>query len=138
MCADRQKAGLPTACATVCPTKATTYGDRDQLIAEAHARIAAHPDRYVNRIYGQEELGGTSVLILAGVGMETLGYPSNLTRDPLPLLTWNVLQRIPNFVVFGTVLLGGVWWITNRRAEVEAAERQQRKNGGSKAGDHEN
>ena len=137
MCADRQKAGLATACATVCPTKATTYGERDQLIQEARSRMSAHPERYNNHIYGLEEAGGTSVLILAGVGMETLGYPTNLTRDPLPMLTWDVLQRIPNFVVFGAVLLGGVWWITNRRAEVEAAERAERKNGGSKAGNHE-
>lgn len=142
MCADRQKAGLATACATVCPTRATTYGDREALIHEARERIAAHPDRYVDHVYGVEEVGGTSVIMLAGVGMDTLGYPTNVTRDPLPLLTWNVLQHIPNFVMFGTVLLGGVWWITNRRYEVEAAERVERNNknhrrNNGKADDHE-
>lgn len=139
MCADRQKAGLATACATVCPTKATTYGDRDALIQEARERLAAHPERYVNRIYGLEEVGGTSVLILAGVGMETLGYPDHVSHDPLPLLTWNVLQHIPNFVMFGAVLLGGVWWITNRRFEVETAERNHgnHRDNGSKADHHE-
>jgi formate dehydrogenase iron-sulfur subunit len=138
MCADRQKAGLATACATVCPTGATTYGNRDSLIQEARSRISTHPERYVNHIYGLAEVGGTSVLMIAGVGMDTLGYPTDVSTDPLPMLTWNVLQRIPNFVVFGAVLLGGVWWITNRRIEVEAAERAERKNGnGSKADNHE-
>lgn len=139
MCADRQAAGLPTACATVCPTKATMFGDRDSLIQEAHARIAAHPERYNNHIYGVEELGGTSVLILASVSVDQLGYPTNLGKDPLPMITWNVLQHIPNFVVFGAVLLGGIWWITNRRVEVEAAERAEKagKTAGQR-GNHEN
>jgi formate dehydrogenase iron-sulfur subunit len=139
MCYERQKAGLNTACATVCPTGATKNGPRDQLIQEARARIAAQPDRYNKHIYGVEEVGGTSVLILAGVGLDTLGYPTNMSRDPLPMLTWNVLQHIPNFVMFGAVFLGGIWWITNRREDVAAAE-HPKKNGnanGSKAGNHE-
>ncbi len=127
MCIERQAAGLPTACAQVCPTKATLFGNRDDLIKEAQSRISAHPDRYVNRIYGLEEVGGTSVLILADVSMDVLGYPTTVGKDPLPLLTWNVLQKIPNFVTFGAVLLGGIWWITNRRNEVAAAERAEKK-----------
>jgi len=41
MCAPRVAKGQPTACASVCPTGATTFGDRDALITEARARIAA-------------------------------------------------------------------------------------------------
>jgi len=40
MCADRLANGLPTACAEACPTGATKFGDRDQLIAEAKDRLA--------------------------------------------------------------------------------------------------
>jgi len=35
MCASRVVAGKPTACAEICPTGATKFGDRDELIAEA-------------------------------------------------------------------------------------------------------
>lgn len=136
MCADRLAAGMKTACSQACPTGATTFGERDGLIEEARARIAAHPDRYVNHIYGVEEVGGTSVLLLAGVNMDTLGYSTTLSKDPMPMLTWNILQRIPNFVMLGTVLLGGVWWITNRREEVAEAERKE-KLGQGQAGKHE-
>jgi formate dehydrogenase iron-sulfur subunit len=125
LCADRVAAGLPTACAAVCPTGATKFGDRDELIEEARARLRAHPNRYVNHIYGLEEVGGTSVLLLSDVPFESLGYRTNLTKEPLPLLTWNVLQNIPNFVVIGSVLLGGIWWITHRRIEVQQAEREK-------------
>lgn len=126
LCSDRVAAGLATACATVCPTGATKFGDRDELIEEAKARIRANPDKYVNHIYGVEEVGGTSVLLLSDVPFESLGYRTNLSKEPLPLLTWNVLQHIPNLVSVGGVLMGGIWWITNRRTEVQRAAREQK------------
>jgi formate dehydrogenase iron-sulfur subunit len=121
-CEDRLEAGLATACSSVCPTGATTFGLRDELIEEARARIRTHPDRYVNHIYGLEEVGGTSVLLISDVTADRLGYPANLSNDPLPMLTWQVLEKIPSAVAVGGVLLSGVWWITNRRAEVQRAE----------------
>jgi formate dehydrogenase iron-sulfur subunit len=125
MCYERVRDGLPTACAEACPTGATTFGNRDELIEEARARIRAHPTKYVNHIYGLEEVGGTSVMVLTDVPIETLGYPSRIGTEPMPMLTWNVLQKIPNFVVVGSVLLGGIWWITNRRVEVQRVERKE-------------
>ena len=126
LCSDRVAAGLATACATVCPTGATKFGDRDELIEEAKARIRANPDKYVDHIYGVEEVGGTSVLLLSDVSFESLGYRTDLSKEPLPLLTWNVLQEIPNLVSVGGVLMGGIWWITNRRNEVQRAAREEK------------
>ena len=122
MCASRQAEGKATACATVCPTGATTYGDREELIAEAKRRIAAEPSRYADYVYGAEDIGGTSVLIISDVRPEKLGLPTRLGNAPLPELTWNVLEKIPTAVACGGVLLSGIWWITNRRAEVARAE----------------
>ncbi len=126
LCADRIAAGKPTACAEVCPTGATMFGDRQKLIEEARARIRAHPQKYVPKIYGLEEVGGTSVLLLSDVPFEHLGYRTDLLQEPLPLLTWQVLQKIPSFVIVGSVLLGGIWWITSRRREVQLREREER------------
>lgn len=125
MCADLVAAGLATACAQVCPTGATKFGDRDELIVEARQRIAASPGQYYPRIYGLEEVGGTSMLLLAAVPFEQLGVRAGLPRAPLPLLTWQALSEIPNIVTVTGVLLGGVWWITHRREEVQAAEREE-------------
>jgi formate dehydrogenase iron-sulfur subunit len=122
LCFERQQAGLPTACAEACPTGATISGERDELIAEARRRIAENPGQYYDRIYGIEEVGGTSVLFLSAVPFEELGLRTDLPRDPLPLLTWQALSHVPDIVLVGTVLLGGVWWITHRREEVAAAE----------------
>lgn len=132
MCADRQQKGLATACATVCPTGATQFGDRDELISEARRRIQAEPDRYFNHIYGIEEIGGTSVLIISDASPEKLGLPTKLGKEPLPELTWNVLEKIPTAVACGGVLLSGIWWITNRREEVARAEGKRASKNGEK------
>jgi len=124
MCADRVAAGQATACTEICPTSATKFGPRDELIAEARARIREKPGEYVDHIYGLEEVGGTSVLLLSSVPVETFGYPGDLPHEPMPDYTWRVLRHIPDIVTLGTVLLGGVWWITHRREEVAAAEEQ--------------
>ncbi len=122
MCSDRVLAGKVTACTEVCPTGATKFGEREELIAEAKQRLHQNPGNYVNHIYGLDEVGGTSVLLLSSVPFESFGYRTDLVREPLPLFTFRVLSRIPDLVALGGVLLGGVWWITNRRAEVAAAE----------------
>jgi formate dehydrogenase iron-sulfur subunit len=124
MCADRLAAGLPTACAAACPTGATKFGDRDELIAEARDRIAKSPNQYVNHIYGLEEVGGTSVLLLSSVPFKEFGLRALDQR--LPGLTYRVLSEIPEVVSVGGVLLGGIWWITNRRIDVAAAEAEER------------
>lgn len=130
MCPDRLVAGKQTACAEVCPTGATKYGGHEELVAEAQRRIRDNPEKYVNHIYGLNEVGGTSVLLLSGVAFEEFGYPARLSEGPLPILTYRVLSRIPDFVPLGGVLLGGIWWITHRREEVAEAEGHQQGNTG--------
>jgi formate dehydrogenase iron-sulfur subunit len=118
LCADRVKEGLPTACAAVCPTGATLFGNREDLVREAQFRVANRPDRYVNHVYGLTEAGGTSVLLLAGVPFESLGMKTDMPRQPLPLLTWQILSKIPDFVLMAGVFLYGIHWITQRREKV--------------------
>ena len=43
MCPQRIDAGLEPACVATCPTEALVFGDRADLLKEAHARISAHP-----------------------------------------------------------------------------------------------
>ena len=96
--------------------------DRDALVAEAHRRIAEKPKDYYPKIYGLNEVGGTSVLYLSAVPFEQIGLNTAVPQGPLPALTWRVLELVPDVVSTGSVLLGGIWWITNRRAEVAKAE----------------
>lgn len=135
-CHDRIMKGLQTACAEACPTGATKFGDRDELIAEAFNRIKTEPSKYVNKVYGQNEVGGTSILYITSVPFEQLGFKTQLEATALPSLTWNALSKVPGIVSVGGVLLAGIWWITNRRIEVQQYEQelkrmQERSNGSS-------
>lgn len=126
MCSDRVEAGKPTACAEACPVGATKFGEREELITEAQKRIRESPGQYVNHLFGLTEAGGTSVLLLSSVPFEEFRYRPNIIGQPLPLLTYRVLSRIPDLVALGGVFLGGIWWVTNRREEVAAAEAKQK------------
>jgi formate dehydrogenase iron-sulfur subunit len=127
-CEARQAKGLPTACAEACPTGATSFGDREDLLQEAARRISADPAKYVARIYGKDDIGGTSMLYISPVPFEQLGFDTRLGKTPMPLLTMSALSKAPNVITVGGVLLSGIWWITNRREDVAAAEGKGRSN----------
>jgi formate dehydrogenase iron-sulfur subunit len=123
MCIERQSAGKPTACTEACPNEATLCGDRDAMIALAKKRMEENPTTYHPKIYGMQEVGGTSVLMISDVPFEQLGMPANLPNEALPGLTWRALETIPSVVSVGSVALSGIYWITHRRAAVAKAER---------------
>jgi formate dehydrogenase iron-sulfur subunit len=117
-----------SACSVACPAEATFFGDRDELLAEAQRRIRENPDDYFPRVYGQTEVGGTSVFYLSNVSFESLGFNTNLEHTPLPEKTWSVLEKIPDIVVTAGVALGAVYWITSRREGVKRYEDEVKKN----------
>jgi formate dehydrogenase iron-sulfur subunit len=125
MCSDRVAAGGQTACSEACPTGATIFGEREELLAEAHKRLRENPSAYVNHVYGETELGGTSLLMLSSVPFEQFDLKP-FANQPLPQLTGNALHHIPDIVTVGATALGGVYWITNRRDAVAAAEARER------------
>jgi formate dehydrogenase iron-sulfur subunit len=129
LCHSRVEQGQPTACAAVCPTGATASGERDALIVEARRRLAESPKGYVDHIFGLEEVGGTSVLMLSRVSFAELGFSARLPTQPLPFLTWQVLSKIPDIALVAGVSLLGIHWITKRRADVLAAEQEDERGG---------
>jgi hypothetical protein len=56
-----------------------------------------------------------------------VGLPTNVPQEPLPALTWRVLEPVPDIVSTGAVLLDGSWWTTNGREEVAWAEGKRKK-----------
>ncbi|HEU4521223.1 MAG TPA: 4Fe-4S dicluster domain-containing protein, partial [Thermoanaerobaculia bacterium] len=85
MCSDRLLAGQPTACSEACPTGATITGNRDELLQEASRRIRENPGQYVDHIYGENEVGGTSILMLSSVPFEQFGMKA-FSSEALPPL----------------------------------------------------
>jgi Fe-S-cluster-containing dehydrogenase component len=75
------------ACAEVCPAEAVVYGKRIDLVADARRRMAAEPQRYNPKIFGENDGGGTQVLYLAaaGVSFKELGFPDLPQESPAHL-----------------------------------------------------
>jgi formate dehydrogenase iron-sulfur subunit len=135
LCAPRLREGRPTACAEACPVEATVFGDREELLQEAHRRIHENPELYVQQVYGEVEGGGTSVLFLSDVPFTQLGFPGNLPSHPMGEYTEAVLSKLPNVVIVGGSLLSGLYWIINRRMmltrdKIAQAQGPTRTNGG--------
>ncbi len=64
------------ACTEACPAGAVVFGNVKQLLADAKQTIQNAPDQYINKVYGEFEGGGTSVLYISKVPFEKLGLPT--------------------------------------------------------------
>ena len=84
------------------------------MLAEAHSRIAAQPDRYVDHVYGEHEVGGTAVLYLSDVPFAAIGFPASLPLYPLPAKAWAVMSLVPG-VAGGTAALMTFAYLLTRR-----------------------
>lgn len=119
LCRHRLAEGKEPACTEVCPRQAVVFGNYADLLDDARARLAAAPEKYVPKIYGERELGGTQVLYLSHVPFETLGFRFQ-QDEAVP----HVQQSVQHGVYQGFVapialyaLLGGVMFRNRRKAE---------------------
>ena len=116
-CWNRIKDGMEPACAKTCPPDAIMFGERDEMLAEANARMAKFPGKYYNHIYGEHEAGGTSVMYLAAVPLDKLGFNMDVKTDEYPDYTWEFLSRVPIEVAAIAALMGGVYFFRKRRLD---------------------
>jgi formate dehydrogenase iron-sulfur subunit len=124
LCAARQAQGQPPACVEACQVQASITGTRVEMMEEAQRRIL-NDSKYVRHIYGSEEAGGTSVFFISDVAFEKLGFAA-APKQALPMLTASALGDGPTVILVGGSVLAGLYWITQRRAEVALAEAREK------------
>jgi formate dehydrogenase iron-sulfur subunit len=124
LCHPRTLEGKKPGCVEVCPTEATIFGERKELLAEARRRLHAEPGRYIHRIWGEHEVGGTSVLYLADIDLGFLGWKADLGNHPLPQLTWDILTKMPAVFLGIGGLLAAVYWLGERKNKIQAETRE--------------
>jgi ferredoxin len=123
----RYPKGKGPACCEVCPREAVVYGTREELLGEARRRMKEYPDRYVPKIYGETDGGGTQVLYLSHVPFDKIGLPTLSDRavpDQQRTIQHGIYQGfIAPIALYG--VLGAVLWRNRRKSAVEgdAAEK---------------
>jgi formate dehydrogenase iron-sulfur subunit len=108
------------ACVGACPEKATIFGTRDEMLQEAKRRIAASPGKYwQDRVIGESEVGGTSVLYLSDRSLDFLGWKKDMGERPLPELTAASLRLVPPTILVVGGVMSAIWWIIGRRMAMQ-------------------
>jgi formate dehydrogenase iron-sulfur subunit len=123
-CTDRAKGtGANPACAASCPTEALVFGRRAELLTMASERMKRRPDRYINHVYGETEVGGTSWLYLTGRPVQEVGL-LKLQEAPPPQRTETIQHGIFRYGIIPIAfygLLSGIMWRNNRKAARDAS-----------------
>lgn len=135
-CLDRLRAGERPACVEACPHEALLFGSRHELLDTAWSRIREQPSRYLRRVWGEHEWGGTSVLYVSDVDLAPLGLTSERERA-IPAITDPVIHATP--VVAASVLtaMTTLRWIINRRNTVPPNAARPHAGAERRADDHD-
>jgi len=118
-CFDRiVRDGQIPACVQICPTETLRFGRRQDLLTLAHEKIKNNPRRYVDQVYGEHEVGGTSWLYLSSVPFEHIGFRTDIGKKPIPdaskgfLFTTKVLE-----IAAAWPLVYGAFYMISKRRE---------------------
>ena len=107
LCSERTRDGQLPACVAACPRQTMVYGKRQGLLELAHERIRNHPGAYVDHVYGEHEVGGTSWLYLSPVPFEQVGF-QKLGNEAPPALTEAIQHGVFKFGLPPLALAGAL------------------------------
>ncbi len=117
-----EKGELP-GCVASCPKEALSFGPRENMIKLARQRISKYPDMYIDHIYGEYEMGGTSWLYLSGLPFSKIGMREDLGNLAASSYTAGPLAAVPVVVALWPVLLTGIYAISKRKDKIADEER---------------
>ncbi len=119
LCKQRLAVGREPACTEVCPRQAVIFGTRSDLLQEARRRIAAAPGRYVPKVFGETDGGGTQCLYLSHVPFDKVGLPT-LGDRPAPELARSIQHGLYRGFVAPVALYGALAIVMMRHRKPSA------------------
>ena len=88
-------------------------------------RIRTHPVRYIEQIYGEHEMGGTSWMYHSVASFKELGMREDLGVTPAPELTAAALGSVPMVIALWPVFLTGIYAMTKRNEKIAQLEKEK-------------
>jgi formate dehydrogenase iron-sulfur subunit len=124
LCSDRVEVGQDPACVKSCPTKALTFGPKDDQITLAESRIKDLNSRgYKNAmLYNPQGVGGTHVMYVIPHGDRVNEYanlPVDPTISPTVELWKGVMKPMALIAMAAAVVTGVVHYVTKGPKVVE-------------------
>jgi Fe-S-cluster-containing dehydrogenase component len=137
LCSHRLEKGQIPACCEFCPTGACIFGKVDDLLAEAKKRLQykagssqVYPverlggkvttervvTQYVQKVYGEQDGGGTQVLYLAGLPFEKLGLPA-LEETSDAKRSETIQHTIYKGMIAPILFLGGLVYVVHKNTK---------------------
>ncbi len=122
-------------CCDVCPTGASLFGPTAALLEDAKHRKKMQPGKYydfpittigsgktqyqkaaqyIPHIYGENEVGGTQVIMLAGVPFGKLGLP-DLPAGSYVAMAENIQHTVYKGMILPIVAFGGLIFLVKKR-----------------------
>lgn len=135
---ERIDKGQITGCAEACPTGATLFGTRTELLAEAKKRMQlkpgenyeypiaslSNPDSYYHKavpeykqhIWGEKEAGGTNVMHISSVPFDKLGMPPLEERSAASIAE-TVQHSVYSFMALPALALAGLTYTVRKNTQ---------------------
>ena len=113
---ERLARGETPACVQACPMQVMTFGKRTDLIRQGEEKIRKNPGRYVPRVYGKDEVGGTAWMYLSGVPFDKIDLPA-LGYHPVPGFTEPVQHLLFKWFLPPLALYGALAYFMRRQQQ---------------------
>jgi len=81
--------------------------------------VAAEPEKYIQRVWGERQVGGTSVLYVSDVDLNLTDLATSISDEtPMPERTFKILHHMPAVFVEMAAVMGGIYWVIERREKL--------------------